>query len=150
MSSITITRQMLSSIMKDHTSSSVYCAVVHSTTLAGHAKMKVGIFAQAKSTEHYVHDRYSKHSVHKWGKKFPFSLDRLKKSIEEPYLEVLRNRPDICEIVCGQKEHFWVREDRVATFVEFFKTLVKRLSRDTIATIRANTRNIKNVRVGCV
>ena len=87
--------------------------------------IKVGINGKDIQPKIYVRQRYGPGTEILAGFKFDVSLRELEKKVEQPILQVLKTRGDICEIVCSKKEHFWVKDKDVPKFV---KVVIKLLS----------------------
>jgi hypothetical protein len=90
-----------------------------------HVMMKCGIHGQNKENSEYIRHRYGPGSELFAGYTFNMPLRDLEKTIEKPILEILKSRWRICQIVRGQKEHFWVLSSDVHRFVDLVKALVE-------------------------
>jgi hypothetical protein len=90
-----------------------------------HVMMKIGIQGQNIENSVYARRRYGPGSELLAGYTFNMPLRDLEKKIEKPILEILKCRGRICEIVRGQKEHFWVRTSDIQRFVDLVKALVE-------------------------
>jgi hypothetical protein len=105
--------------------SSYYTAnLSHTTGPSGFCLMKNGINSTDKSASEYTSQRYGPGTKALYGRKFRMTMRELEMKVERPILNILKTRGDICEIVCGKKEHFWVKDTDVPKFVKLVKHLV--------------------------
>ena len=105
-----------------------YCCIPPQPTSClqeGYTMVKIGIHGQTQNCRTYVRARYGKGTQYIWGIRFKMSLRSLETSVEQPVLEDLKTRSDLCKRVTGKKEHFWVENKKLSRFVEHVKQLVR-------------------------
>lgn len=109
--------------------SSCYVVLVHHNkdiAPAGYHMIKFGVYKGDEALNSYTMKRYGPQCTPLFGEAFDISMKRLQEILEKPTLHLLKSCGDMCELVCGQKEHFWIKPENDKEFVKFIKKRIRR------------------------